>query len=80
MNIPEILADRTTRVLGLHLPTIYKKGPIEFGEIFLSPVFFRYEMSRVELGRDRLPRRMDIQSPGSTGLFWRMVGLAGFFL
>lgn len=36
-------------------------------------------MSRVELGRDRLPRRMDIQSPGSTGLFWRMVGLAGFF-
>lgn len=24
-------------------------------------------MSRVELGRDRLPRRMDIQSPGSTG-------------
>lgn len=27
----------------------------------------KYEMSRVELGRDRLPRRMDIQSPGSTG-------------
>ena len=41
---------------------IYKKGTIEFASSHL-----RYEMSRVELGRDRLPRRMDIQSPGSTG-------------
>ena len=27
----------------------------------------RYEMTRVELGRDRLPRRLEMQSPGSTG-------------
>ncbi|CAE7357480.1 ppk15 [Symbiodinium natans] len=27
----------------------------------------KHEMSRVELGRDRLPRRLDIQSPGTTG-------------
>lgn len=27
----------------------------------------KYEMTRVELGRDRLPRRLEMQSPGSTG-------------
>lgn len=56
---------------GSPFPGPYGAGPqVEAKDIQTMSAMWeniKHEMSRVELGRDRLPRRLDIQSPGTTG-------------